>query len=122
VYRLDHLNFHLRRLGIRIVLDVGANTGQFAKELRLHGYHETIISFEPLSEAHAKLEVAAHSDPLWKIAPRCAVGAKTGSVQINIAANSFSSSLLPMLDSHRDAAPGSRYVGSEQVEMIKLGE
>ncbi len=34
-----------------------------------------------------------------------ALGAATGETEINIAANSFSSSILPMLDSHLSAAP-----------------
>jgi len=122
MYRLDHMNFHLRRLGVEVVFDVGANTGQFANQLRLSGYRGRIVSFEPLSDAHAKLNVAARNDPLWEVASRCAVGARPGSAVINIAANSFSSSLLPMLESHIEAAPRSRYVGQEKVEVVTLDQ
>ena len=89
------------------------NTGQFVQDLRASGYHGHIISFEPLSDAHATLVATAAADPLWDVVERCAAGASDGSAEINIAGNSYSSSLLPMLDLHRKAAPGSAYKGTE---------
>jgi FkbM family methyltransferase len=103
-----------------VILDVGANTGQFAQGLRASGYHGHIISFEPLSEAHAKLVETAASDPLWDVAERCAVGASDSRAVINIAGNSYSSSLLPMLDLHRNAAPESAYQGTESCHVRSL--
>jgi FkbM family methyltransferase len=103
-----------------VILDVGANTGQFAQSLRAGRYHGHIISFEPLSDAHAKLVSAAASDPLWDVAERCAVGASDGWAEINIASNSYSSSLLPMLDLHREAAPQSVYRGREPCRVVAL--
>jgi FkbM family methyltransferase len=103
-----------------VILDVGANTGQFAEGLRAGGYHGHIISFEPLSSAHATLVAAAVSDPLWDVAERCAVGASDGLAEINIAGNSYSSSLLPMLDLHREAAPQSAYLGTEPCRVVTL--
>jgi FkbM family methyltransferase len=103
-----------------VILDVGANIGQFAQELRKGGYHGHIISFEPLSSAHATLVVTAASDPLWDVAERCAVGASDSWAEINIAGNSYSSSLLPMLDLHREAAPPSAYQGTEPCRVITI--
>lgn len=110
----------LARHNARIVLDVGANVGQFAKRLRINGYHDRIISFEPLSGAHAKLMAAAKGDPQWTVASRCAVGASCGVIEINIAANSQSSSVLTMLDRHLAGDPKSGYIGKESVELITL--
>jgi len=40
---------------IDTVLDIGTNTGQFAKGLRSMGYRHRIVSFEPLPDACQKL-------------------------------------------------------------------
>ena len=45
--------------GINLVLDVGANTGQFGHVARNRGYAGRIISFEPVKEAFTALENAA---------------------------------------------------------------
>lgn len=98
---------------IDLVLDVGANKGQFASEIRQCGYTGEIISFEPLSSAHGELVEASAGDPKWNAYSRCALGDREGEVEINIAGNSYSSSILPMLESHRRVAPGSIYQGKE---------
>lgn len=66
--------------GIDVVLDVGANVGQYAARLRQGGWSGRIVSFEPLPDAHATLEAAAAPDALWEVAPRMALGASTGTV------------------------------------------
>jgi FkbM family methyltransferase len=111
-----------RAHAVDVVLDVGANTGQFASGLRRSGFQGQILSFEPLSAAHQALRKAAENDPLWTIMDRCAVGATAGSASINIAGNSASSSLLPMLDRHKDAAPHSAYEGSEECPVVTLDD
>jgi FkbM family methyltransferase len=110
------LSFHQ----IDLVLDVGANIGQYAKHLRDIGYKGEIISFEPLSNAYSSLLQASKNDPLWQIAPRTAIGDRDGVVMINNASNSVSSSLLPMLDSHLKYAPESLYANSESVAVHML--
>jgi FkbM family methyltransferase len=102
--------------GIDIVLDVGANAGQFGTELRRGGFGGTIVSFEPLAEAYGRLVEAARQDPSWHVR-HCALGAANGSAKIHIASNSWSSSLLPMHSSHLESAPDSAYVGEEDVDV-----
>jgi FkbM family methyltransferase len=109
-----------RQFGIDLVLDVGANTGQFASEIRQCGYEGRIVSFEPLSQAHGELVQASEGDHKWDAYPRCALGDHNGEVEINIAGNSESSSILPMLESHRSAAPESEYQGKEIVSIKTL--
>lgn len=110
------LAFH----GVDLVLDVGANTGQFARGLRATGYTGRMISFEPLSTAHAELVRVSKRDPRWEIATRSAIGDRDGETTIHISENSVSSSLLDMLDSHTNAAPGSAYIGDEVVSLARL--
>lgn len=105
---------------VDMVLDVGANIGQFASELRSAGYQGEIISFEPLSRAWQVLEKAASRDARWQVHPRSAIGDHDGESVINIAGNSVSSSVLPMMESHSSAAEGSAYVGSEPVPLFRL--
>jgi len=109
-----------RKFDIDLVLDIGANTGQFGSELRGGGYQGEIISYEPLSSAHAELVRNSSNDSAWQVYPRCALGDHIGEAIINIAANSASSSLLPMLGSHLDAAPYTKYVGSEAAPLLTL--
>lgn len=104
----------LHREGVDTVLDVGANTGQFAHDLRRAGYSGRIISLEPLSGPYASLLAATDGDALWT-AERAAVSDSTGTVTMHISANSVSSSVLPMSRVHTEAAPQSRYVADEQV-------
>ena len=102
------------------VLDVGANTGQYAEELRTAlGYSRPIVSFEPMRAAFHALEAKARADPCWQ-AFNVALGAENGTRTINVAANSWSSSLLPMLPAHASAAPESRYVGAEEIAIRTL--
>jgi FkbM family methyltransferase len=115
------LGMMLSSQGVNLILDVGANVGQFGRELRWHiGYGGRIVSFEPMKAAHQMLQKAAAGDGLWEIAGRSAIGAERGSIQINVAANSVSSSVLPMLGSHVDAAPESRYSSVEVVPLVPL--
>ena len=73
---------------IGLVLDVGANAGQYASSLRESGYRGKIISFEPLSTMYSVLERASRTDPLWVIASRTAIGNIDGEIEINISENS----------------------------------
>jgi len=117
---IGRLSLMLADQKVDLVFDVGANTGQFAQSLRKAGYTQQMISFEPLSIAHAQLLHASRNDSKWDIAPRAAIGDREGEIEMHIAGNSVSSSALEMLDTHADAAPGSSYIGSEHVPLSQL--
>uniref|UniRef100_A0A7C3ZMG0 FkbM family methyltransferase n=1 Tax=Planktothricoides sp. SpSt-374 TaxID=2282167 RepID=A0A7C3ZMG0_9CYAN len=114
------LQYFLKKNKIDLVLDVGASTGGYGCLLRELGFTGRIVSFEPLSDSYSKLKELSKSDSLWEIAPRTAIGNIDGEIKINIASNSSSSSVLNMLDSHLNAAPGSKYYDSEVVPISKL--
>lgn len=112
----------LERLQTAVVIDIGANEGQFAADLRIAGYRGQIVSVEPLSAAHAALIRAAAKDSQWTIADRCAVGAAEGKATLHVAGNSVSSSLREMTAAHLDAAAYSKYVGTEEVRVVTLAD
>jgi FkbM family methyltransferase len=109
----------LARFAPTVVLDVGANAGIYGGEIREIGYRGRIVSFEPLSQAFAALAGRAARDGKWE-AVNAALGAEPGQAVLNVAGNSWSSSLRPMLDVHLAAAPESRYVGTETVRVDTL--
>jgi len=110
----------LERLAIDLVLDVGANAGQYASELRQHGYGGRIVSFEPGSNAFDQLRAASAVDDRWS-ARQLALGSSVGSATLNIAANDGkSSSFLPQRGYSFGTLETMRYVDLEQVEISTL--
>lgn len=115
VYR-DPIDF----FEIDLLLDVGANIGQYASLARGNGYKGSIVSFEPLKDAHSFLVKISKSDSLWSVHPRCAIGSDDAMIDINVAKNSYSSSVLPILESHVSAAPKSQYIKKYKTNLVKL--
>jgi FkbM family methyltransferase len=109
----------IRERGVSLVLDVGANTGPYARELRRAGYSGRIVSFEPQSSAYRELAAACADDPLWECR-RLAIGQRNGEAELHLAGNSSSSSLLDMSRQHLASAPESRFVGQEVVSVASL--
>lgn len=101
--------------GIDLVLDGGANRGQYAGRLRDYGYGGRIVSVEPGAEAFALLQAASAGDPSWE-AVRCALGGEPGEATLRITANSVSSSLRTACPG-MDAVPGSEEVARETVRV-----
>lgn len=94
--RINELSFLrdlLIQLGTDFVLDVGANRGQFAGELRMIGYSGIIISFEPVSTEFFALQERFKNDSQWK-GYQFALGSADGSKNIMIPRLSVMSSLL----------------------------
>lgn len=105
---------------VDLVLDVGANEGQYGSFLRDQvGYSGNIVSFEPVRAAFTVLERKAFADGAW-VPINIALGAIAGTETINISSNTQSSSILGILERCRESAPDSSYVGSEQIKVSTL--
>jgi len=108
--------------GVDVVLDVGANRGQYAGELRSAGYTERIVSFEPLAEPFEALSREAKQDPRWRCL-KLGLGASPSRSTMHVAGNqAASSSLLRMEGWIADAAPHQAYVGTEMVNVARLDD
>ena len=83
----------MRLRGVDLVLDVGANRGQYATGLRMCGYQGRIVSFEPIPAAYQDLVRAHGPDAQWT-GRQAAVGAAAGSAELNVSASSVLSSIL----------------------------
>ena len=91
------LEGQLRSLDIDTVLDVGANTGQYAHLVRRLGFRGRVISFEPVPALASALEGSAGNDPAWDVLP-VALGERNRDGWIRVTEESQLSSFLPLTD------------------------
>lgn len=82
----------LENFGCKLVIDVGANNGDWARTLRTDGYEGHIESFEPTIIFEA-LRQKALGDDLWSV-HNLALSDFSGEANINVADNEFLSSSL----------------------------
>ena len=78
-----HLKQVLRHRRFDLLIDVGANEGQFARGMRTLGYAGPILSFEPVTAVHERLESRASGDPQWETIC-CGLGAEEAEIEITI--------------------------------------
>ena len=122
VAAMGHLRDLLAKHRIGCVLDVGANTGQFAQSLRNIGYQGRIVSFEPMDRARSQLDLAASGDARWEVL-RVALGREHAELDLQIFADDTFSSLH---DLRREAVSAfGQYVekaGSQRVTVERLDD
>lgn len=112
----------IESLEVDLIVDVGANEGQYAHELRSFGYNGRIVSLEPLTAPFKTLAARAAADPNWR-AIQTAAGAADETREMFVAANrGASSSLMSMLPLHETNAPDARIIGREVVRVRRLDE
>ena len=116
------INSYLKQYNISTVIDIGANSGQYAISLRRFGYKKKIISFEPQKKPYNKLLKNAANDEKWIIHERVAIGQKNKTEKIYNSKNSLSSSIKRINNLHVSAEPKSKIIGSEKIIVIKLDE
>lgn len=112
----------LMKFNIGVVVDIGANEGQFGSELLAAGYRGKIISIEPLVEAHSKLVHLASAHLGWSVHLPVAVGSEGGQVPFYVSANSVSSSALRVLNASVNAAPQSQQIETRTVSVVTVDE
>ncbi|NCO54641.1 MAG: FkbM family methyltransferase [Bacteroidetes bacterium] len=102
------------------VIDIGANTGQFAESLIDFGFKGEIISFEPVSSAYIALQKRAKKYNNWKIAEKCAIGNSNGKIKINVSENTVFSSIKNISKDYVSYNNDSKQVSFEEVNIFTL--
>lgn len=121
-YPTDELDRRIKLIdnyNIDVILDIGANIGQYGGEMRNLGFKGEILSFEPMKKAFSILEKNASKDKNWKVF-NFSIGERNGETTINVAKNSVSSSLLENLPQLTESAPEAAFVEKETIEIKKL--
>lgn len=109
----------LKQYHFDLILDVGANTGQYAQSVFNAGFKGRIVSLEPVGNAFRILKKKADQHKRW-IAFQMALGDTDGTILINVSKNSASSSIMNVNKTHLEAAPDSVYVSKEDVPIFRL--
>ena len=110
---LTHLLRILKQCNVSVVLDVGANHGQFARDLRKAGYRGEIHSFEPVASSFEIIKNISKNDPGWHV-HKLALGATNAMQDIHVfwaselssflAANEFGENRLDgMVQTHKES-------------------
>jgi len=102
---------------IDLVIDVGANEGQFTRELRAF-YSGEIISFEPVSSVFEKLAIAASSDPKWHVY-KLALGSEDSTQMINVSNSTTFSSLLKSNDYCEKHFGGKALITNKEIVSVR---
>ena len=119
-----HYDLHMAgAMGARaidLVIDVGANEGQFARSLRDQGYKGKIVSFEPIPEHAERLKVESQGDPNWAVFAM-ALGSEDGMLTLNTVAGSTLSSGLEFSTFGQELFPqGEARFEPLQVPLLRL--
>lgn len=122
----ERLMPHLRMLvpyhRIDTVIDVGANVGQFAAEMRLIDRDVQIHSVEPNPDVYKTLAGRAAADDRWAT-HECALGRSSGKVTLNVfSASDFSSCLMPNEFGAQRFQDSLTVAGSVDVELRTMDE
>jgi FkbM family methyltransferase len=111
---LGSLKQLLELQAVDCVLDVGANIGQFAHDLRGLGYRGRIVSFEPLQREFSLMRESFKHDELWS-------GQQTALGRDNTTAT-FHVSGLSVLSSFHELTSKRKDMRTETVQLKRLDD
>jgi FkbM family methyltransferase len=116
----DKLSY-LRLFNFRTVLDIGANVGQFAREIRQILPNASIHSFEPIKECFDKLNQNMKEDSNFK-SFNFALGDKNENLEMHKSVYTPSSSILEMAEMHKTLFPHTKENEPEEIKVKRLDE
>ena len=106
----------LKDLGINTIIDIGANIGQFAQMIHKVLPTASIFSFEPIDDCYQKL-IKNMADVPNFYAFNYALGDTDTDMEMHVNDFTASSSLLPMMDLHKQCFP---YTAHECIKKVKV--
>ncbi len=116
-----HIVRILKQCHVNVVLDVGANHGQFARDLRKAGYRGDIHSFEPVADSFATLQHRSKNDPDWHV-HKLALGDANASKDIHVSGASELSSFLAANEFGEKRLDGMARTRKESVQISTLDD
>jgi FkbM family methyltransferase len=111
----------IRSRDIDLIVDIGANVGQYGENLRKEGYAGWIVSFEPVAATYETLAVRASRDGRWK-ALNMALGEHEGTTEINVSESSVYSSILPQLPAAATFSSDASVIRTESIRIARLDD
>ena len=111
----------IKAVGVHHILDIGANEGQFAKNIRRYFPNARIDSFEPIDHCFEQLKNNFITDKNL-YAHNCALGERNEKALINVNVSSESSSLLAMTDIHHQNYPNTDKSVEKEISVRRLDD
>lgn len=104
---------------IGLLIDVGANVGQFTLVARHILPHAGVIAFEPLPKAARRFRRVHRADRMVELV-EAAVGPDPGILPMHVSRAADSSSLLPIGERQQQYFPGTGESHQEHVRVVRL--
>lgn len=117
----EHLSNVFTAKNIDCIIDVGANSGQFALFVRELGFEGYIVSFEPVKSAYNTLEMTAKSDDKW-LCYNLALGDREEKKTINVYKGTTFSSFFEANEYSKNIWQSLGSVEPEIVNVVKLDD
>jgi len=111
----------LRTVGVRTILDIGANTGQFASAAQAAFPQAQIYSFEPLPDCFRQLQANLAQAPRFR-AFNVGLGREAGTVTFQRNTFTASSSVRPMAETHKREFPLTQETTNVSVRLERLDD
>ncbi|MBS0363284.1 MAG: FkbM family methyltransferase [Proteobacteria bacterium] len=112
--KIPSLGDFIHDRGCDLVIDVGANVGQFGESLRELGYRGKILSFEPINSCFATLVEKSKRDGNWECVNE-ALGSKPHAAEINVSVHTAYSSILPLSNVGIEFDPNTAIVEKQKI-------
>jgi FkbM family methyltransferase len=109
----------IKAFNAKTVLDIGANIGQFAEQARDYYPTSNIYSFEPITFCFDQLKMKFADDAKLKVY-NVALGDKEEISEIYLNDYSASSSILEMLDLHKEVLPVTANFKKNKISIKRL--